>query len=120
LLAETIRRLQSMADRVDSAILYVSDHGESLGESGLFLHAVPYALAPRVQTHVPMVFWSTAGFNERMQLDRQCLVEQRNRPLSHDNYLHTILGLLDVSTSVRKPELDFVQGCRRSATTPPG
>ena len=120
LLAETISRLQSMADRVDSAILYVSDHGESLGENGLFLHAVPYALAPRVQTHVPMVFWSTAGFNERMQLDRQCLVEQRNRPLSHDNYLHTILGLLDVSTSVRKPELDFGQGCRRSATTPPG
>jgi lipid A ethanolaminephosphotransferase len=120
LLAETIRRLQSMADRVDSAILYVSDHGESLGENGLFLHAVPYALAPRVQTHVPMVFWSTAGFNERMQFDRQCLVEQRNRPLSHDNYSHTILGLLDVSTSVRKSELDFVQGCRRSATTPPG
>jgi lipid A ethanolaminephosphotransferase len=120
LLAETISRLQSMADRVDSAILYVSDHGESLGENGLFLHAVPYALAPRVQTHVPMVFWSTAGFNERMQFDRQCLVEQRNRPLSHDNYSHTILGLLDVSTSVRKPELDFVQGCRRSATTPPG
>ena len=120
LLAETISRLQSMADRVDSAILYVSDHGESLGENGLFLHAVPYALAPRVQTHVPMVFWSTPGFNERMQLDRQCLFEQRNRPLSHDNYLHTILGLLDVSTSVRKPELDFAQGCRRPATTPPG
>ena len=120
LLAETISRLQSMADRVDSAILYVSDHGESLGENGLFLHAVPYALAPRVQTHVPMVFWSTAGFTERMQLDRQCLFEQRNRPLSHDNYLHTILGLLDVSTSVRKPELDFAQGCRRPATTPPG
>ena len=120
LLAETISRLQSMADRVDSAILYVSDHGESLGENGLFLHAVPYALAPRVQTHVPMVFWSTPGFNERMQLDRQCLFEQRNRPLSHDNYLHTILGLLDVSTSVRKPELDFVQACRRPATTPPG
>ena len=120
LLAETISRLQAMADRVDSAILYVSDHGESLGENGLFLHAVPYALAPRVQTHVPMVFWSTAGFTERMQLDRQCLFEQRNRPLSHDNYLHTILGLLDVSTSVRKPELDFAQGCRRPATTPPG
>jgi lipid A ethanolaminephosphotransferase len=109
-----------MADRVDSAILYVSDHGESLGEKGLFLHAVPYALAPRVQTHVPMVFWSTAGFNERMQLDRQCLFEQRNRPLSHDNYLHTVLGLLDVSTSVRKPELDFVQRCRRSAATAQG
>lgn len=118
LLAETITRLQAIADRVDSAILYVSDHGESLGENGLFLHAVPYALAPRVQTHVPMVFWSTTGFNERMRIDRQCLIEQRNRPLSHDNYLHTVLGLLDVSTVVRKPELDFVQACRRPAVTP--
>jgi len=120
LLAETISRLQSIAERVDSAILYVSDHGESLGENGLFLHAVPYALAPRVQTHVPMVFWSTPGFGERMGVDQQCLREQRNRPLSHDNYLHTVLGLLDVSTSVRKSDLDFVRSCRRSAATPAG
>ncbi|MFM8517312.1 MAG: phosphoethanolamine transferase [Nevskiaceae bacterium] len=120
LLAETISRLQSIADRVDSAILYVSDHGESLGENGLFLHAVPYALAPRVQTHVPMVFWSTPGFGERMGIDQQCLREQRSQSLSHDNYLHTVLGLLDVSTSVRKPDLDFVRSCRRLAATPAG
>jgi len=120
LLAETISRLQSIAERVDSAILYVSDHGESLGENGLFLHAVPYALAPRVQAHVPMVFWSTPGFGERMGVDQQCLREQRSQPLSHDNYLHTVLGLLDVSTSVRKPDLDFVGSCRRSAATPEG
>jgi lipid A ethanolaminephosphotransferase len=120
LLAETINRLQSIADRVDSAILYVSDHGESLGENGLFLHAVPYALAPRVQTHVPMVFWSTAGFVDRMGIDLQCLLERRAQPLSHDNYLHTVLGLLDVSTSVRKPELDLVHSCRRPAPTPAG
>ena len=120
LLAETINRLQSIADRVDSAILYVSDHGESLGENGLFLHAVPYALAPRVQTHVPMVFWSTPGFAERMAVDQQCLFEQRNQPLSHDNFLHAVLGLLDVSTSVRKPTLDFVRSCRRPVATAAG
>ena len=120
LLAETINRLQSIADRVDSAILYVSDHGESLGENGIFLHAVPYAFAPRVQTHVPMVFWSTPGFAERMAVDQQCLLEQRNQPLSHDNFLHTVLGLLDVSTSVRKPTLDFVRSCRRPVATPAG
>ncbi|MBU3671008.1 MAG: phosphoethanolamine--lipid A transferase [Sinobacteraceae bacterium] len=120
LLAETITRLQSMADRVDSAILYVSDHGESLGENGLFLHAVPYALAPRVQTHVPMVFWSSNGFIERMGIDLKCLLEERSRPLSHDNYLHTVLGLLDVSSSVRQPGLDFVRSCQRSAATPVG
>ena len=120
LLAETINRLQSIADRVDSAILYVSDHGESLGENGIFLHAVPYAFAPRVQTHVPMVFWSTPGFAERMAVDQQCLLEQRNQPLSHDNVLHTVLGLLDVSTSVRKPTLDFVRSCRRPVVTAAG
>jgi lipid A ethanolaminephosphotransferase len=120
LLAETINRLQSIADRVDAAILYVSDHGESLGENGLFLHAVPYALAPRVQTHVPMVFWSTPGFAERMAIDQQCLLEQRNQTLSHDNFLHTVLGLLDVSTAVRKPTLDFVRSCRRSVATAAG
>jgi lipid A ethanolaminephosphotransferase len=61
LLAETIIRLQPTADRVNSAILCVSDRGELPGESGMVLHAVPCALAPRVQTHVSMVFWSTSG-----------------------------------------------------------
>ena len=56
-LATLIAKLQAQADKVDSAVVYVSDHGESLGENNLFLHGMPYAIAPAEQTSVPMLMW---------------------------------------------------------------
>lgn len=112
LLAETIRQLSALADRADTALLYVSDHGESLGENGIFLHALPYAVAPRVQTHVPMVFWSSPGLASRMGIDMTCVANQRDKTLSHDNLLHSMLGLLDIETQVRKPDSNLFESCR--------
>ncbi|MBU0806393.1 MAG: phosphoethanolamine--lipid A transferase, partial [Gammaproteobacteria bacterium] len=60
-LAATIDLLRSNAARLDTAMLYMSDHGESLGELGMYLHGVPYAMAPSEQTHVPMVLWFSDG-----------------------------------------------------------
>ena len=62
MLAETIVRLQAHAADVDSALIYVSDHGESLGEHGLYLHGIPQSIAPAVQTRVPMVMFASTGF----------------------------------------------------------
>lgn len=112
LLAGAIRFLQQRSPAVDSALLFVSDHGESLGEKGLFLHAVPYAIAPREQLKVPMVFWASAGFTERLGLDPACLQQRRTAPLSHDHLFHSALGLLDLSTAARDPALDAFAGCR--------
>jgi lipid A ethanolaminephosphotransferase len=107
--------LQRQSPQVDSALLFVSDHGESLGENGIFLHAMPYAVAPRVQTHVPMVFWASPGAAERLGLDMACLASRRDAPLSHDNLFHSVLGLLDVETRARKAELDLFAPCLRQA-----
>ncbi|MHB0968944.1 MAG: phosphoethanolamine transferase [Thermoanaerobaculia bacterium] len=90
----------------DTALLYISDHGESLGERGLFLHGLPYSIAPDTQTHVPMVLWMSAGFQRRLPVDRATLVAEAAQPLSHDNLFHSILGALDVRTSVYRPGLD--------------
>lgn len=118
-LAGAIRALQARAGTVDSALLYVSDHGESLGEQGLFLHGMPYAIAPRMQTQVPMVMWASAGFEAASGLRGGCLdAELRRRaqqPASHDNLFHTVLGLLDVRTQLRAPDLDLTDGCRAAA-----
>ena len=57
--ATAVSKLRAAQDRVDSALIFVSDHGESLGESGLYLHGMPYAIAPKVQTEVPMVMWTS-------------------------------------------------------------
>lgn len=97
--------------RIDPALLYVSDHGESLGEHGLYLHGAPYAVAPDQQTHVAMQLWASDRFNVRRGLDPACVRQRAATPLSHDNFFHSVLGLADVTTGVRKPALDLFQGC---------
>jgi lipid A ethanolaminephosphotransferase len=104
--------LKANAKRFDTGMLYVSDHGESLGEKGLYLHGVPYALAPREQTHVPLVLWLSDGLRERRRINLACLEAHRGEPLSHDNLFHTVLGLAAVRTSIYQPERDFLRDCR--------
>ncbi|NIC40033.1 phosphoethanolamine transferase [Aquabacterium sp. A08] len=113
LLAGTIAWLR--AQTRPTALLYVSDHGESLGEKGLYLHGMPYAMAPDEQTHVPMLFWTSPGLAQRAGLSTDCLRQQADRPLSHDHLFHSMLGLTGVRTQVRQPELDLFQPCRAPA-----
>ncbi len=115
-LASAIAKLRAHADTVDSALIYVSDHGESLGDNGLFLHGVPYGMAPDVQKQVPMVMWSSAGFEQGAGLPAGCLqaelTQRASQPASHDNLFHTVLGLLDVQTKVHDPAWDLAGRCR--------
>jgi lipid A ethanolaminephosphotransferase len=117
-LATTIERLQAHAREVDAALLFVSDHGESLGEKGLFLHGIPYAIAPDEQTRVPMVFWAGSRFESAAGFDEGCvsraMKRQAARAQSHDVLFHTVLGLLDVKTALHEPALDLVAECRRA------
>jgi lipid A ethanolaminephosphotransferase len=107
-----VRQLEGAASVVDSALVYVSDHGESLGEGGLFLHGLPYAIAPAVQTEVPMVMWLSAGFRQAPAVASPCLRRQAHQPASHDNLFHTVLGMLDVQTALYEPALDLLRPCR--------
>ncbi len=115
-LASAIAQLQARADMVDSLLLYVSDHGESLGEHGLFLHGMPYAIAPEQQTRVPMIAWASPGFAAATGLTVDCLQRQLRAaaglPLSHDHLFHTLLGALDVRSALHEPALDLLGPCR--------
>lgn len=97
-----------------TALLFVSDHGESLGENGLFLHGMPYAIAPREQTHVPMLTWLSPSWQSRIGLRLDCLQQKASLPYSHDNLFHTVLGLAQVQTELYREELDLTRGCRSS------
>lgn len=112
MLAKTIAFLRERASKFDTAMIYVSDHGESLGENNLYLHGVPYAIAPRVQIDVPMVMWMSNGFAGSFGVDAACLRQQAMQPVSHDHLFHTLLGLLDVTTSAYVSEFDFSRVCR--------
>ena len=109
-LSRSIDMLQD-SDRAASAMIYLSDHGESLGENGLYLHAAPLFMAPETQTKVPMIMWLGDGFRDLMALDVDCLQQAAQRPASHGDFFHTVLGVLDIQTEIRDPALDLTEGC---------
>ena len=111
ILARLVRLLQANAGQRTSALLFVSDHGESTGEKGAYLHGAPYMLAPDEQTKVPMLLWTSQPFREWRGLDMACADAKRQQALSHDHFFHTVLGLLDLQTTVYRPGLDALAGC---------
>ncbi len=112
-MSKTISKLESYSEEYNTALVYISDHGESLGENGMYLHGTPYKLAPEGQTQVPMIVWLSEGFKEDKSISQDCLeAKAKNETLSHDNYFHSMLGLMDVETSVYNPELDFFKTCK--------
>ena len=115
ILAGVIDRLARQEDRLDVSMLYMSDHGESLGEFGLYLHGAPYMIAPSQQTHVPFVLW--LGKDAKTAYSSECLAGETQKPQSHDNLFHSVLGMMRVETKVRDPALDLISACRLGATS---
>ena len=113
-LANLIEQLRALSDVYNVTIIYMSDHGESLGENGIYLHAAPYRFAPEGQVKVPFMIWMDNQTAENLKIDRACMMQYLNRPYSHDNLFHTALGVLGISTAVYKPELDVLEDCRNS------
>ena len=110
-LAATIAWLKGK-NEFATGLLYMSDHGESLGELGLFLHGLPYKIAPEVQKRVPFVAWLGEALQARRGLDAACLRGRLDVPFSHDNLYHSVLGLLDVATPTYQVALDAFAPCR--------
>ncbi|MNK86684.1 Phosphoethanolamine transferase EptA [compost metagenome] len=115
-LSTLIDLLRSNQDKVDTAMLYLSDHGESLGEYNLFLHGTPYMLAPEQQKHVAMFAWFSDSYKKSFAVDTHCLQQSREKPLSQDNLFHSMLGLLEVNSKVYNQDLDMFAGCRGPVT----
>jgi lipid A ethanolaminephosphotransferase len=112
-LASQIRMLREASSRLDSVLIYVSDHGESLGENGIYLHGMPYAFAPAAQKEVPMLIWTSEGYVRRTQLQPECLRTEAKLPTSHDFFYHTVLGAAEIRNQAYDGRLDLIAGCRR-------
>ena len=111
-LAATLEWLVTRQPEHAAALLYVSDHGESLGENNLYLHGLPYAVAPREQIRVPMLLWLAPQADTAGGPTQPCLAGRLDVPLTHDNLFHSVLGLLGVQASEYKPALDAFAICR--------
>lgn len=110
-LAQAIDELRAASDRVDSVLLYASDHGESLGEQGVYLHGLPYRFAPQTQKQVPMLLWTSDGYAAERRLDARCLQSRAKQAVSHDNLYHTVLGAAQVRNASYDAGLDLISHC---------
>ena len=111
-LASTIDWLKTREAQWAPALVYVSDHGESLGENNLYLHGLPYRFAPDVQKHVPWISWFSPQFERQSGVATACLKAKADERLSHDDYFHSALGLLNVQTRVYEAARDIGASCR--------
>jgi lipid A ethanolaminephosphotransferase len=103
-LANVIKLLKKNDAKFTSAMLYMSDHGESLGENGLYLHGFPYAMAPDAQKHIPAIMW----FGKKDLTHTNLLKNHEQHSYTHDYLFHTLLGFFEVKTSVYRSELDIL------------
>lgn len=113
MLDDTIALLKQHSDRFNTALVYLSDHGESLGENGLYLHGTPYVFAPSQQTHIPFLMWLSPEYTKSYGIDRQCLSHSAQQDeVSQDNLFHTLLGMVNIQTNEYLSGMDLLQKCR--------
>ncbi len=106
-------KLLDTQKNINTAMLYVSDHGQSLGENGLYLHGMPYFIAPKYQTHIPMIVWFSKNYLEEFSLDEQCIASKKDETLSHDNVFHSVLDALEITTKNFDKKMSIFNECKK-------
>lgn len=96
-LSKVINLLKTYDNSFETSMIYMSDHGESLGENGIFLHGLPDFMAPDTQKHIPAIFWFGKNFED---INFTELSNNKTYPYSHDNLFHTFLGIFEVESDV--------------------
>lgn len=110
---KAINILKEHQDNFTTSLVYLSDHGESLGENGVYLHGLPYSIAPDTQKHVPMLLWLSEDYQQRYQVSQTCLQKRASsEDFSQDNLFSTLLGLTGVQTQKYQAADDILQPCR--------
>lgn len=112
-LSQLIDKLKTLESQYNVGLVYLSDHGESLGAMGLYLHGTPYKFAPDDQTRVPLLTWLSPQLQRDRGLNQDCLRQEAgSKRFSHDNLFHSMLGIMDVQTQVYDGALDLFKPCR--------
>jgi len=92
-------------ENISTMLMYMSDHGESLGEHGLYLHGTPYTIAPDAQKEIPFIVWMSPAFEDKEGISAAQLGQQHGH--SQANVFHSILGAFDVRSDVYDKEFDI-------------
>ncbi len=112
-IAASVIEILKKFPQYETGMMYVSDHGESLGEKGLYLHGLPYFIAPHEQTDVPMIIWLNNAMQKADHINYACLKKKAAEDaFSHDYIAHSLLSLMGVESVVYDKTFDFFDGCR--------
>lgn len=106
-LSKVVNFLKPYSKSHETTMFYMSDHGESLGENGLYLHGMPYFMAPEEQTHIGAMMWF--GDEMKKDIDTAKLKSYSDKAFSHDNLFHTIIGLFEVDTKIYDKNMDILK-----------
>lgn len=111
-LSKVINFMKPYSDDYETAMVYMSDHGESLGENGLYLHGLPYFMAPDTQKHIASLMWF-GGEDMKDDINVEKLKEYKDKKFSQDNLFHTLLGLFEIGTKEYKKDMDILNNARK-------
>ena len=108
LLNSLINTLREMKDW-HSAMIFISDHGESLGENKMFMHGLPMKLAPKVQYEIPFLVWTSDGFRTYKQTSSSQDAPEGELPavLEQHYVFHSVLNLLSIQSPAYNKDYDI-------------
>jgi len=99
ILNKTIEELKGL-NSFKSTMLFVSDHGESLGEKNLYMHGIPMSIAPKEQYEIPFIVWISDSSNKK--------VKSLNN-LSQYHVFHSVLNFLNIESPIYNEEMNIFQ-----------
>ncbi len=106
IISEVIKKLKA-SPQYDSVLVYVSDHGESLGERGVYLHSLPYIIAPKEQKQIPFFFWFSDSYYKNESVRINNIKNKTKCSLSHDNVFHSLIGAFKIKSKFHDNTLDI-------------
>lgn len=111
ILKEIIDRLIALSNEYNTMLIFMSDHGQSLGENGVFMHSAPFDTAPKDQKNPAFFIWLNDDFADTFNIDKQCLISKINSNLSQDNIFHSMLGIFKINSKYYDKNLDIFSDC---------
>lgn len=111
ILKEIIDRLIALNNEYNTMLIFMSDHGQSLGENGIFMHSAPFNTAPIDQKNPAFFIWLNDDFANTFNIDKQCLKNKISNNLSQDNIFHSMLGLFKIHSKYYNKNLDIFSDC---------
>ena len=84
---------------VRSCMMYVSDHGESLGENNLYMHGVPMSMAPAEQVEIPFIVWDSDENTSIKNLEK----------VGQYHVFHSIMNFLGIESPIYDEEKNIFE-----------